>query len=174
MDPSLAQHKWGEQDGIFFMCWEHMIQYFFDIQLCMMNDKFAYSYRECTQERNSDYNLTKISVESDGQMTFSLYQFDKGCYQRSANYDYVCARLILISDKHMYIKGKMGLARDLHLEFEHLEAGEYYLFSEIDNMAQYQFNKYVIAAYGASSVKFGDDVSASNPKLDVLAQFMKV
>ena len=48
------------------MCWEDMVKYFYDIQVCMMNEKFVYSYKECTQERNIDYNLTKVSVQSSG------------------------------------------------------------------------------------------------------------
>lgn len=107
-------------------------------------------------------------------MTFALSQVDKACYGRSTQYEYVCSRLILISDQGMYIEGKMGVGRDLYFEFKNLKAGEYQLYSEIDNMAQYQYNKYVISAYGASSVTFSDDMSASVSKLDVLGYFMKV
>lgn len=66
MDSSLAQHKWREQDGIFFMCWEDMLRYFYDLQVCKMNEGFVYSYKECIQEMNASYNLHKIKVESDG------------------------------------------------------------------------------------------------------------
>ena len=140
------------------MCWDDMKQYFKWIDVCKIDDSFNYSYSECIQDKRDAYNLTKMMVESDGKMTISLCQNDKRCFKRTSQYDYSNARLIVMKIKSSlnleleYVEGTMGKERDMHLELENLEAGEYFVFSEVENKEFGSLGKYVVSAYGASQV----------------------
>ena len=126
-------------DGTFWMCYDDFRQYFKWVQVCKLNDEYNYSFTECQQKPFDDYNLQKLLVTEDGPITISVAQKDKRCMERDSGYDYKFCRLIVmkvgseIKDCNFtYVDGIKGKKRELHLEIEWLEAGQYLVFVEFD------------------------------------------
>lgn len=86
----------------------------------------------------------------EGSVTFSIAQKDKRCFPRSSNYGYSFCRLILVDEEGNYVSGTSGKPnRDLHLEVDNLQPGNYKLFAEVD-WEQYEHQDFVLTAYGDS------------------------
>ena len=109
---------------------------------------------------------------------------------RDSSYDYKYCRLIVmkvgseIRDSSVtYIDGTKGKKRDLHLEIEWLEAGEYLIFVEFDwpvietpneNIESCQF---ALTTYGSADTEFGgEDVTycdSPSAKIDILSDVFR-
>ena len=71
-------------------------------------------------------------------MTISVAQKDELCFARSSGYNYSYTRLMLlriIDRQNLEFESVAAIndnQRDLHLEIEALEPGEYHIFAELD------------------------------------------
>lgn len=107
-------------------------------------------------------------------MTFSVSMKDERCFAWDSNYKYSTARAILMKadGSYQYIKGAAGLPmRDLYVEFDSLDAGEYLLFAEIDWISGNR--DFVITSYGKSKVEFVGDESAKIDRIELLGKCLK-
>lgn len=126
--------------------------------------------------------MQKLKVTTDGPITVSIAQEDKRCMARDSAYDYTFCRMILMKVGNAetpgcevtYIAGTKGRKRDLHLEIDHLEAGEYYVFVEFDwaNVTPDGDCEFVITTYGEAISEFEGEEDAylesENGKINIL------
>ena len=113
------------------MDYNDMIQYFTSVQVCKWADYCEYSY----VKTEGSLSYIKVSITQDGRYTFSISQKGERMFPRGSGYKYSNSRLALIQetdDGMNYIKGGYGYAqRDTYLEFDELEAGNYWLICDI-------------------------------------------
>ena len=73
-----------------------------------------------------------MRVNGDGVVTISLAQKDKRCFPRKIKYEYSFSRLWLVTagSPKQFVAGVTGKPnRDLHLEVDNIQPGEYYLYA---------------------------------------------
>ena len=127
-------------------------------------------------------SLCTLAVSQRGCRTEEAegnHQFDQNCYARKvkigiAKLDKAGTALSRSGSKPVtsFEKEKTPYAiRDHYLEFKSLEAGDYYLYAEIDwNGAKVQAAKkeFTVNCYGPVDIKFGDDESMYANKEDAI------
>ena len=129
------------------MSFEDLRAYFSSVQVCKIDDAFKYAHASCEHKAGS-YCLQRMVVEGEaGRMTVSVAQKDDRCFPRNAAYDYSNCRIILMKidtdltdadeDGDKLEDSYIGVAtspydRDMHVEVENMEPGEYYVFAELD------------------------------------------
>lgn len=161
---SLAFTK--EDDGTFWINFEDFCENFKRIQVCKVDDDAIFNHVECTQKRGQ-YVIQTLSVQEDGEITFSIAQKDKRCFPRSSKYGYSNCRLILCTQNQEYVAGTCGKPnRDLHLEIDDLEAGEYILFAECD--WEHSHEDFVLTSYGSDVIWENTTAHENEEKHDFL------
>ena len=141
--------------------------YFDRVQICKYEDSHAYSYQRCDESSEAVFDIT---IETEGQYTFSVSQKGARMFRADAGYKYSAARLYLAKDNGdgtvTYIKGNKDYGtRDTYLECELLEAGQYFLATEVDWNEETEEQNYVATCYGASGIEF---VESELPKNELV------
>ena len=128
-------------DGLFWMSFEDMKQYFGRVQIGKIQDDYKFNHFKCTG--NYTHNLIKTKVNKAGEYTFSVSQIGQRMFKRSFSetYKYANCRMILLKLKNdkdhkggvSYIQGQKGYEdREAHMECKKLEKGVYYFYVEMD------------------------------------------
>ena len=76
-----------DDDGLFWICFEDMKEYFRSVSICKVKDSYIYSNCAVKQSQGS-FTLLKLSVTGDGEHTISVSQKDERCFSRSSGYEY--------------------------------------------------------------------------------------
>ena len=150
------------------------------MQVCKANDTYRYANVECEHAAGS-FVLQKVRVNGImGHMTFSLTQKDAQCFGPETEYKYSFARLMLLRvvDRQAMafdcVAAVNDTQRDLHLEVEQLEPGEYYIFAELDwNLVLTDAPQFQITAYGRQQAQFLGDEHSLVTKENLLCSIMR-
>jgi len=146
-------------DGIFWMCFEDLCQYFDRVEICHVHDHYKYTSFECEQEIG-DWNVTSMTVSKPAHgLYISFSQADTRAYKKYGLFDreyapmrYVICRLK--GDRIDYICSGIEECRDAFLKSDY-EPGEYLIYTQffwVDD----QDTSFGLSSYGDSQVTFED------------------
>ena len=157
------QCGYNDEQGLFWMSYSDLCNYFCRIQICQVNDDYHYSFMKASHNRGS-YSLMRLIVFHEGEHHISVSQKDERCFNRHSQYDYSNCRIIVMnieedSDsidglKVQYMKGAQGWDRESHAHFDHLPRGEYFVYVELDWNETTVDTEFCVTCYGASRTFF--------------------
>jgi hypothetical protein len=150
-----AECGWTDKDdGLFWMPFDEMMNVFDVVDICKYDDKAKFSFAKVS-ESSSGYALIPFTVKKTCKSlcTFAVsqrgsrteeaegnHEFDQNCYARKVTIGIAKVTnpnansmkdSVTAIDK--FEKEKTPYAvRDHYLEFKSLEAGDYYLYADID------------------------------------------
>lgn len=167
-------------DCTFWMQLSDFKRYFKWIHVCKISEDNSHTYVECPNKAGipGAYTLQKMKVRGISgpqPMTLTLQQKDKRCFPRDTTYDYCYARMILLRLKLKleYVKGVCGKMRDLHMELDEIEPGEYYVFVELDQASPLNVSDFALTTYTSARIEFHGDESSYFPRLQILTDAFK-
>lgn len=146
-------------DGLFWMDFEDLNDFFPRVQICKYEDSFKFS--ACQQK--GTYGCFTFNVAEEGMYTFAVSQFGERMVPRGEKYFYSDVRFFLLKlgqgddakpdnkDKVKYIDAKKSYyERDLYIECEKLAAGNYCIVCEVDWVedSRQADRTYAITCYG--------------------------
>lgn len=152
-----------EDDGLFWMDFEDLNDFFPRVQICKYNDNHKYSF----EPHKGTWGVFYFLIDSPGMHTFSISQLGERMVPRNAQYYYSDCRMFIIKgtrdfdptvEKNIeYIAGSKDFhKRDSYLEVKDLKRGYYYLFCEVDWSDESSFaqQSYNATCYGESKITF--------------------
>ena len=154
-------------DGLFWMDFEDLNDFFPRVQICKYEDSFKFSH--CKQK--GTYGCFTFNVAEEGMYTFSVSQFGERMVPRGEKYYYSDVRFFLLKlgqgddakpdnkDKVKYIDAKKSYyERDLYIECEKLAEVNYCIVCEVDWVedSRQADRTYAITCYGQSEVDIKD------------------
>jgi len=148
--------------------------------MCRINDDYKYSFLK-TKHKLDSFALIRFSIAAPGGHHYlSINQTDDRCFDRNVDYDYSNVRLIVAKienadtdSKHLvYKNGKMGQDRDTWEEYEHLEAGEYYMYVELDWPDTVHHTDFSVSCYGECTSTFLRNEKKLYNKDDLIRELM--
>ena len=149
----------AEEDGIFWMSFDDFKKFFDDFDMNKYSDDHMFS-SVSIQENDHGYHLVKMTTQEKGIQTVALTQYCERMMKRSSNYKYSLVRLIVFKAKDPnnllagceFIKGTGGSRRDEYIELKDLDAGDYFVFAQIDwdeqSAACLENKEFTINCYG--------------------------
>ena len=174
------QCSYNDDEGLFYMCWEDMCDYFSRIQICNINDAYHHSFLNTSQNRNPEnqFSLLRLYLTDAGEHTISVSQKDERCFGRHSDYEYSNCRLIVFKIEKdsdtldnleiKYLQGTASFDRETHIIFETLDKGEYYVYVEMDWNETTEDTDFVVTCYGASKSFYLRDEKSLFTKADFL------
>ena len=159
----------AEEDGIFWMSFDDFKKFFDDFDMNKYNDDHKFA-NVTVLDNSSGYHLVKMTTKEKGIQTVAVTQFCERMMQRSSNYKYSLVRFIVFkaTDPNNllrgceFIKGVGGQKRDEYIELNDLEAGEYFVFVQMEwdeSSTCLEKKEISISCYGQGDVTFSNEMS---------------
>lgn len=137
----------NSNDGVFFMSFEHFLEYFTDVQICRIHDSYNYnSIKIKSNPRKGSYFVA--NVENDGQYYFIV---DQEMQQESIMY--IDITIVLgkkEGDGYTYVSGSHKGENEIWVEGK-LSPGEYIIYVKTPWMDGNN-NDFTLSIYGSSPV----------------------
>lgn len=160
----------NKKDGIFFMDFEDFKKNFENVQFCMVNDDFKYSYAVSKVSKKKGACF-RVKIIKKGQYFFTVLQKNRKKYPKQIqddNFEFSYATMVLAKkqgEDYQYIFGNFQNLYETtkSKENEELDAGEYLVW------VKYQWkyadeDKFTLSVYGSDSV----EISQINQEKDFL------
>lgn len=124
-----------------------------------MRDNYYYvSYPIRTN--HASYSIRTFKIEESGSFSLTITQKDERYFRnsKSINYEYTVTRLVLgrkLEDGEFeFIDGVSDESKNLTLNAEDMEAGEYYVIVAVDTADDKKLADYVLSYYGSQDITF--------------------
>jgi len=148
-----------QDDGIFFMSYEDMFEFFSDVEICKVHDNYAYNSIKSSYDHRQTPHF-KLNVLQSGHYYITINQENERKYAAREKYSYSMVYVHLqkkIGDKYRQIKAIQGKYKEVWLD-EDLDQGEYLVSLKLD------WNKVENKEFSISSYGPGDtEIKEINP-----------
>jgi hypothetical protein len=145
---------WSDaDDGMFFIPFDDYLNFYTSTTICKVHDNYHYNSVSTKQEKDSHTFFT-FELDDDSYIDLTVSQVAKRMVNKK--YGYKCSQVKMIlarinkgeSPMFEYIDGTKGDENDVTMDLEeHLPAGKYVCFVEIDWRYPEQMNKFSFSIY---------------------------
>lgn len=166
-------------DGSFWMEFEQFREFFTRIQICKYLDQNNFASKKLEVSKDG-YHLVRMDIDTAGEHTVSVSQFDQRCAPLDANHEYTNCKIIVVRAVQgsldqgvVFIKGGKGfMDRDAYIELGEVGPGTYYVCVEMELHTNKNYEKYgssiCVTNYGPGKTSFGNDENKKYPVTQVL------
>jgi len=143
----------NEDDGIFYMSWDHFQKYFNDFDVCYYEENFQRCAKKYTSSPTTP-TVVQFDIHTPGQYYFSLHQTNKRMFRKADNYVYSNLSMIIgrLEGNSVKFVGSVSKTEE-HLWFKaNCQPGSYVAY--IMTPWKRKVNNFSISSYGPADVHF--------------------
>jgi calpain-15 len=118
-------------DGMFWMPWDRMADYYDGICICKVNINFLYNAVYVNQSKQNNVSLIRVGIPKRGNYCISVNQIDSKLGKKTDpryRLPYVrCILGLLVGDRFKWIDAKFKDERNITFESDRFEQGDYFV-----------------------------------------------